>query len=345
MDEYVIIIPTLNPNEKLVSLIGALKALGFQKIVVWNDGSGPEYENIWEKVRIMDCSLGNHEKNIGKGAAIKSAIAFAHKMYGQEKGYITVDGDGQHLPEDVKRVAEQMRKNPQELVLGVRDFSQKGIPFRSVFGNRMTSLIFRISTGLSCPDTQTGLRGIPASMREFALNVEGARYEYEMNFLTEAVSKYSIQMISIKTVYEDKNQVSHFRPVRDSILVYQRFCKYTVASLGGAAVDYLAFWLFLLLLPFSQFHEVWLATVLARILSGVVNYTLNHYWSFRSHAPVQGEVVRYGILFVSQMCISAVCVALLSEVIPTIIAKLLVDTTLFLGSFFIQKKWVFRTTV
>ena len=94
------------------------------------------------------------------------------------------------------------------------------------------------ATGVSCNDTQTGLRGIPASLIPLALRCKGDRYDYEMNFLTEAVKSAPLLMIPIETVYEDGNKGSHFRPVRDSFLIYREPLK--KAGIGLAAAGLIA---------------------------------------------------------------------------------------------------------
>ena len=85
----------------------------------------------------------------------------------------------------------------------------------------ITSTLFKFGTGIACSDTQTGLRGIPPRLVPLALSTEGDRYEYEMNFLVEAVKTAPLVMIPIETVYENGNAGSHFRPVRDSLLIYR----------------------------------------------------------------------------------------------------------------------------
>ncbi|MBQ5504575.1 MAG: hypothetical protein IIT95_05720, partial [Oscillospiraceae bacterium] len=82
-------------------------------------------------------------------------------------------------------VRDEMDARPSELILGVRSFTGDGVPRRSRTGNRLTTFVFRLMTGIRLSDTQTGLRGIPRMYFETALKVEGGRYEYEMNFLLD----------------------------------------------------------------------------------------------------------------------------------------------------------------
>ncbi len=346
MPETVIIIPALNPDRQLVSLVRELMAGGLDNIVVVDDGSSPDCAEIFSEVRTLGCTVVSHGRNKGKGAALKTGIRTAAEKHGGNF-YVTADADGQHLTADIIKVAQELLTHPECLVLGTRDFSDKDVPPHNRLGNRITSAIFRITCGKHCPDTQTGLRGIPPCLEELALSEEGNRYEYEMNFLMDASRLVEMRFVPIATVYRDGNKSSHFRVVADSVRVYGRFLRYVASSLTGAAADILLFYLLSLLFAGSVFFSgetsvIFAAAVLARICSGVVNYTMNRVWSFRSGSPLGAEAVRYGVLFVAQMCASAGLTAAFSYILPSVAAKIVVDTCLFFISYVAQKNWVFR---
>ena len=110
-----------------------------------------------------------------------------------------------------------MREHPEGLVLGVREFAGK-IPFRSRLGNVWTRALFRLVTGISLRDTQTGLRGIPRGLFERLLGIPGDRYEYELRMLVDARFHPSPPLqVPIETVYIDGNKSSHFRPFEDTV--------------------------------------------------------------------------------------------------------------------------------
>ncbi len=81
--------------------------------------------------------------------------------------------------------------------------------------------MFRLQTGVNVSDTQTGLRGFHTDLIPFMLDIEGDRYEYEMNMLTQASQRYKITEVPIQTIYIDDNASSHFRPIKDGLLVYK----------------------------------------------------------------------------------------------------------------------------
>ena len=211
--KYTIIIPSLNPNNKLLKLVGDLISNGFDDIIVINDGSSKKYNYIFNKLP-NNIKIIKHETNLGKGASLKDAI----KIIKDSDAFITVDADGQHRIEDIIKIRETLKDN--DIVLGVRNFNLKKVPFRSKFGNKFSSLIFKIRTGITLKDTQTGLRGINIKYKELSLNTDGNRYEYEMNFLYNlAKNNIKFKSIPIKTIYEEDNE-SHFNVIRDSILIH-----------------------------------------------------------------------------------------------------------------------------
>ena len=341
MRNETIIIPALEPTFKMIRLIEGLRGFGFDHIIVVDDGSCADSETVFNEAVSKGCVLLRHKSNQGKGAAIKSALKKHIELYGPSVGVITVDADGQHLPEDVVKISEAMSEHPGELILGTRDFSGEEVPWKSRYGNKITSLFFRFSTGVRCDDTQTGLRGIPGNLLELAESEDGNRYEYEMHFLEDAVKIAECRSVPITTVYEEGNACSHFRPFRDSLRIYSRPIKYAASSLTGAAVDILVFFLVIHFYGPADSSLILAATVLSRFISGAVNFMMNKYWSFNSDGKLHGEAAGYGALFIIQMFISAFLVGKLSLVIDSVIAKIIVDCTLFVISYNVQKKYIF----
>ncbi|MBR4754116.1 MAG: bifunctional glycosyltransferase family 2/GtrA family protein [Lachnospiraceae bacterium] len=344
--ENVIIIPALDPDKKLLNTVANLHEEGLDKIILVNDGSDAACEHIFLNALRIGCEVVTHEVNRGKGAALKSGISAALKIYGENINIITADADGQHKAKDILKVAQTLSLTSNTLVLGTRDFSGSHVPFKSRFGNRITSKVFKLTTGVKCPDTQTGLRGIPASLINLALETEGSRYEYEMNFLNAASKIVPFSFVPIETIYESDNKGSHFRPVKDSLIIYGSFLRFLAASITGFLVDYGLFTALLKVLKLAhvrhQSRRIMIATIIARIFSGIVNFVLNKKLAFKSKGNTLEESIRYLILFLCQMGASALFTAMLSTLLPAAAAKIIVDTCLFFVSFIVQKRLVFR---
>ena len=337
MKNSLILIPSYEPLPSIVPFVKTLKEDGYDVIAV-DDGSGRNYRNIFEQLKEYATVL-SYEENHGKGYALKYGIGYAKTHFPNTDTVITADGDCQHLPKDIEHIARIAQSNQDpKLILGTRDFKQANVPLRSRFGNGFSSLYFRIVTGKECPDTQTGLRAIPRELFNLALNTPGDRYEFEMNFLMSAAKVIDLQFVDIETVYEDHNSSSHFNTVRDSVRIYRSPLRFIASSLMSACVDLAMFAvLSLRMIPMS-------ATIIARIISGIFNFTLNRFWTFNANEgnpAVQG--VKYLILFICQMLLSGTLVTIASYVTSHLtIAKAVIDVTLSVLSWYVQKTWVFK---
>ena len=216
MNDIIVVIPAYEPDEALVALIENLRS-GFDKFIVVDDGSKTADETFARVEKMPGVTLLRHEVNRGKGAALKTAFAKVLADFPDAAGVVTVDADGQHLPEDVANVAKATRENPGRYTLGVRAFSGN-VPLRSRFGNAWSRYFFFLLTGVMVYDTQTGLRGMPRDLLPELIAMPGDRYEYEMRMLVAAArKKLKPVQIQIQTVYLNDNKASHFNPIRDSI--------------------------------------------------------------------------------------------------------------------------------
>lgn len=340
----VVVIPTLEPTWRIFSLVRELREAGFRRFIVVDDGSSEQARFVFETLEANGACVLHHGENKGKGAAIKTALAECKVRFPQAPAIVTVDGDGQHVPSDVVRVCASARTSPSALAIGARNLTSPSVPLRSRLGNAFSAAFFKLDTGVACPDTQTGLRRIPVGMFGLAASTPGERYDYEMNFLTAAAkSGAHIEQVPIGTVYINDNAESHFRPVRDSLLIYCQFLRFALCSLFCAVFDLGLFALVAATLPLGIAPLVAAATALARISSGALNFALNRVFSFRAQAG-NGTVQagRYSLLFVAQMLLSMLFVTLLAVLpVPLVAVKVLVDGTLFFASYFVQRNWVF----
>ncbi len=237
-----VLIPTLNPDQKLIHLIEGLKEIGLVNILVVDDGSDYSTQAVITMVQFHRAEIFAHKQNRGKGAALKSGIQYIKSTQPDVIGIVTADADGQHTPQDILKVAEELAAS-DTVVLGTRDLSRAEVPLTSKIGNAFSALYYKMKTGKTLKDTQTGLRGIPAKHFDFALNVEGDRYEYEMRFL-EQMNKENMdyRTVDIETIYEE-DRVTHFRTVSDSITIYKSFFKNIASSMLSAVVDVTSFML------------------------------------------------------------------------------------------------------
>lgn len=337
-----VIIPAYQPSEMFIPFIERLSRLDFRQLIIINDGSDKSKENIFEQVKqFPQVTLINHPKNLGKGAAIKTGIKVALQMFPQDlAGVITADADGQHLPEDIKKIALALLANPGALILGVRGFD-KDVPLRSRFGNSLTRWIFRKQYKIDIKDTQTGLRGIPRRLIEPYLKIPESGYEFEMACLIYAVKNgYPIEQITISTVYIDKNVSSHFNPVVDSVRIYYIFMRFALSSMLSYVID-----LSLFIVLHSLTQTIFVSLLIARLVSSSFNFYQNKFMVYRSHdmALFKREATSYVLLSIVIFILSYFLITLLvHHGVGVIIAKVVVDGFLFLLNFLLQRHLVFR---
>lgn len=224
MKKIPIIIPAYEPDERMVALVETLvKADNY--IVVVDDGSGDGYSHIFELVKQLLKDKGVvlvHNENMGKGKALKTAFRYILDNATDYIGAVTADCDGQHDILSIDKVAEALIENQDSLVLGIRRFERKSIPWKSYFGNVITLKVFHLISGIKVSDTQTGLRGISISFMRELIYIEENRFEFEMKMLLMTKHKYPIKEVEITTIYDSKtNHQSHFNPWRDSVKIYK----------------------------------------------------------------------------------------------------------------------------
>ncbi|MGZ3688161.1 MAG: glycosyltransferase family 2 protein, partial [Bdellovibrionota bacterium] len=239
---YVLVIPAYEPSQELIPLVRGLVATVGLGILVVNDGSSPDKTALFSELSAMpEVTVIHHAVNLGKGAALKTAFNHALVHCPGLRGLITVDADGQHLPGDVKRLAEAIRSEPGSLHLGAREFKGK-IPFRSRFGNELTRFVFKGLTGKKLKDTQTGLRAIPTQFVKTLLRVSTTGYDFETDMLILAIqSGVKIRETLIETVYLGNNESSHFDPLLDSARIYFVLIRFAFSSIATAGLDFLIF--------------------------------------------------------------------------------------------------------
>ena len=357
LSQISVVLPSLDPDEKLIRVVDGLLEYGFSDIILVNDGSKPENLHFFLDLAAQhpQITLLHHEVNKGKGAALKNAFRYFLENRPEGFGVVTVDGDDQHHPADTRACCEHMLETGN-CVLGCRDFSQPDVPPRSRFGNRTTSLVFKLFVGMTISDTQTGLRALPRSAVEQLVEVYGDRFEYETNMLLAFKTKaMDFDEVKIRTVYIEENKSSHFRVIHDSWRIYKlilaHFFRYTLSSLASAVVDTAAYSALSALLRglLQGFALTAAAGVGARVISSLLNFFLNKKLVFQTNVDTKQAMLRYYMLALPQMAAQV----LLTQGVYTLFSisdsaaflrtliYAVVMTALYFLSYMIQQRWVF----
>ena len=340
MKQRIALIPSYEPDDALLSVVNELLVNSFDVVVV-NDGSKPSYDEVFSKLPI-DVHYLSYEKNKGKGYALKHGLKFIKDNFNSESIVVTLDSDGQHKVSDAINILETC-ENEGGLILGSRHFG-KGTPFKSRFGNWMARTTFLISTHHRIYDTQTGLRAFDYSMIETLINVKGNRYEYEMNVLLEAISRgIYIKEVEIETIYLNDNAGTHYNPFKDTMRIFKEVIKFSASSLIGFLVDYGLFSL-LTLFKVGWEHWVLMCVIIARVISASVNFTINYNLVFKKRETLWFAFIKYAGLAACILGCNLFLMWLLYEQagMNEYLAKIIVEVTLFITSWLVQRLFVFR---
>jgi len=339
MNNITILIPTYNPDERLIEVVEGVIRLGFEDIIIVNDGSKPECAGILKQLEsFKQCHILTHGVNCGKGRALKTGFNYFYVNFPESRGLVTVDGDGQHQPEDVLKVAKALEENPGKLIIGSRQWG-KNIPFRSLFGNVLTKFVFKFLVGMRLSDTQSGLRGISRDFIAKLITLKGERYEFETNMLVASrIDSVKIVEVPIQTIYIDNNKTSHFNPLVDSMKIYFLLFRFMFSSMFSAFIDFLTF-----ISVYSVTHSILTGICVARSTSGVVNFLINKKIVFKDRSKLLPTVLKFGSLLVPRGFVSYL---LIERVIryfdfKVIGAYILVEVSLFFASFAIQRDFIF----
>ena len=229
IDNKIALIPSYKPDNTLVNLVKNLSKENID-IVIIDDGSGPKYKEILDKCQEY-ANIISYEENKGKGYALKTGLKYIKDKYTKDYIVVTMDCDGQHAIIDAKRIMDEVALEENILVIGKRPRSDK-TPLRSRIGNAITRFVYRCTTGIDVYDTQSGLRAFSDKLTGYLLEVEGNRFEYEMNVLLQcAKDKVKLKEVEITTIYIDNNSGSHFNAIKDSFRIYKTIIKFIISEI------------------------------------------------------------------------------------------------------------------
>ena len=341
MNSRVALVPSYEPDFNLLDVVIDLLVSGFTVVVV-NDGSEEKYNEVFDKLP-KEVHYLSYATNGGKGYALKYGMNYIKNNFG-ECTIVTMDSDGQHKVKDAIRICDECEAQEEDsLILGSRFFDKKA-PFKSRFGNFMARTSFLISTHHKIYDTQTGLRAFNSNLLDMMVNVKGDRYEYEMNVLLESIKRdVPIREVKIETIYINNNAGTHYNPFKDTMKIFKEVIKFSISSLIGFGVDFGVYSL-LNLIPVAWSQWYLMCQILARIVSASVNFTLNYKLVFKSKSNVMLAVLKYAALALFILGCGTFFLWLFVDIagMNKYLAKILVEVTMFIISWLIQRLFVFR---
>lgn len=174
-----IVIPAYQESTVIAEVIAEIRTAGYEHIIVVDDGST---DTTFERAKGTGVITLHHKLNRGKGAATKTGIEAA-KLLGADI-IVTMDGDGQHNPEDIARLIAPIENNHCDVVLGSRLLDPLGMPWYKIWHNKIGNVITWYLYGLYVTDSQSGFRAYSRHAAE-VINTKTDRYEYDSEVIRE----------------------------------------------------------------------------------------------------------------------------------------------------------------
>lgn len=207
----VVLMPTYNNAGTIAKVIADVKQYS-EDVIVVNDGSTDDTKNILAS--IADIKVIDYPKNKGKGYALKLGLQKAY-----EWGYryaITIDSDGQHYVDDIPTFLDKIEEKPDSLLIGARNLAADNMPSKNTFANKFSNFWYKVETGKTLSDTQSGYRLYPLEKLQ-KIHFITRRYEFEVEIIVRAAWRgVNVENIPIKVYYPPvEERVSHFRPLQD----------------------------------------------------------------------------------------------------------------------------------
>jgi glycosyltransferase involved in cell wall biosynthesis len=205
--KVVVIIPAFNEERFIGSVV--LKALKqASTVIVIDDGSNDATADVAEMAGAL---VVRHPANQGKGAALNTGFCAAHNL--APDAIVVIDGDGQHLPEEMSYVLAPVLADQADIVVGSRYLEQRSdVPRHRVLGHRVFNLLTNVASGVSASDSQSGFRAFSTrAMEAICFSSTGFSVESEMQFLARDLG-LRFQEVPITIRYQDKpkrNVIAH----------------------------------------------------------------------------------------------------------------------------------------
>jgi len=221
-----LLIPAYNEEKNIGQVIERCIPYHLDIIVV-DDGSTDQTAQIVKRLRENPQShliFLQHAKNKGKGAALNTG--FKYVMEKNYQGVITLDGDAQHDPQEIKKFLKMVKAEKPDLIVGSRFQNTQGMPFIRLATNYVTSWIISLLAGKKVEDVQSGFRYIS---RRVIKNIElkTRNFDTEPELVLKACwLKYQVKNLPISTIYH-QNTTSQVNKLTDTL----KFFRLTTKSL------------------------------------------------------------------------------------------------------------------
>jgi len=206
-------LPVFNNRETVHQVTAECRRI-LSRVVVVDDGSTDA--DLSELLSDLDVVVLKHGKNLGKGQAILTASRYIEAQGGEYM--ITIDADGQHLPQDLLKFVPLMKEDNPSIIIGCRNFNTENVPSSSRFGRSFANFWVLVETGKVVGDCQSGFRAYPVRYLN-RIDFKGNHYDFEAEVLAKASwGGLALTTVDIDVIYpKPEERVSSFKPFLDNL--------------------------------------------------------------------------------------------------------------------------------
>lgn len=212
MRDYAVVIPAYNERATIADIVERALAQATTVIVV-DDGS---MDGTSEVLAGQPVTVIRNERNSGKGHSLWRGMQ--HALALGLAGIVTLDGDGQHAPEDISPLVQMAREHPADIIVGARLVARKTAPRSRRWANRVADFGIGWVAGQRIVDSQSGFRVYPAPLlQRIEVKHDATRgFVFESEILIAAARLgVRIRSVAVMMRYPEGARPSHFRGVRD----------------------------------------------------------------------------------------------------------------------------------
>ena len=326
--EMVILMPVYNPNERIVNYVKKLKENNYQVILI-NDGSKSEYHSLFEKM-VHDCKIISHPFFKGKGYAIKKGIHYIKEHLQDKKGIIILENEYDLI--HINHIRTLINKNSQKMCVVHHK------------GKKILTKLFSMIYNKEFIDVDSELFAFSMNYIDQMMTVDENCYEVQ-SLIQSVQNNQDVEEIQL----ENKQQPFHLKnkTIQIMYVIFLHLIRFISSSIISSVIDVLLAWILLDVLKLwmtSDFWRIALSSLIARILSTIVNYVINKKYVFKGKNNSKQTAKRFLILTIVITILSTLFVYAASSlhIMSEKLAKPIGDLLLFLLSYSAQTKWVFK---
>lgn len=326
--EMVILMPVYNPNERIVNYVKKLKENNYQVVLI-NDGSKSEYHSLFEKM-VHDCKIISYPFFKGKGYAIKKGIHYIKEHLQDKKGIIILENEYDLI--HINHIRTLINKNSQKMCVVHHK------------GKKLLTKLFSMIYNKEFIDVDSELFAFSMNYIDQMMSVDENCYEVQ-SLIQSVQNNQDIEEIQL----ENKQQPFHLKnkTIQIMYVIFLHLIRFISSSIISSVIDVLLAWILLDVLKLwmtSDFWRIALSSLIARILSTIVNYVINKKYVFKGKNNSKQTARRFLILTIVITILSTLFVYAASSlhIMSEKLAKPIGDLLLFLLSYSAQTKWVFK---